>query len=94
MTKAQQEIPSFHLTRHVSSERLAATAVEDGISVTAALMHPIARWLTEYQGINGHIRKDQFEVSATVDLGVAVAHRENVLIVVTLKDIVDPRRLR
>lgn len=86
MTRAQHEVPSYHLTRQVPCGRIQGSARGAGISVTAAMMQPVARWLTEFQALNGHLHSGEFVPSATVDLGVAVAHRENVLIVVTLSD--------
>jgi pyruvate dehydrogenase E2 component (dihydrolipoamide acetyltransferase) len=86
MAKAQHEIPSFHLTREVPCADVVRSANLTGISVTAAMLPPVAQWLGAFGALNGRYIEGRFEPSRTVNLGLAVAHRENVLIVVTLED--------
>lgn len=86
MSRAQRDIPAFHLTRSMSCGEIVRTAKGEGVSVTAAMLQPVARLLDEFPTLNGHLVDGAFSPSTGVDLGIAVAHRENVLIVVTLRD--------
>jgi pyruvate dehydrogenase E2 component (dihydrolipoamide acetyltransferase) len=86
MSRAQAEIPLFHLRALTPATVLSQRAQAEGCSVTAALLPQIAGWLAAHPLLNGHWIDAEFRPAEHVDLGIAVSHRENVLIVVTLKD--------
>jgi pyruvate dehydrogenase E2 component (dihydrolipoamide acetyltransferase) len=86
MATANREIPTFHLRVRVPAGGLRRRAIASGGSLTSAVLGPVARWLTEFPRLNGHLGVDSFIPSPTVDLGLAVSHGESVLVVVTLRD--------
>jgi pyruvate dehydrogenase E2 component (dihydrolipoyllysine-residue acetyltransferase) len=85
MVQAQREIPLFHVTKHAVAEALHLRSRADGVSMTAALLPLVATWLTSHPLLNGHW-VDELRPASQVDLGVAWSHRENVLVVPTLRD--------
>jgi pyruvate/2-oxoglutarate dehydrogenase complex dihydrolipoamide acyltransferase (E2) component len=85
MAQAQREIPVFHVARDASADALLEAAKANGTSLTAALLTIVAPWLQRHRLLNAHWLDDLRPLDR-VDLGVAVAHRENVLVVPTLRD--------
>jgi pyruvate/2-oxoglutarate dehydrogenase complex dihydrolipoamide acyltransferase (E2) component len=88
MAQAQREIPVFHVNRHARAEALVGHAKAHDASLTAALLAIVAPWLQRHRLLNAHWIDDLRPIDR-VDLGVAVAHRENVLVVPTLRDCAD-----
>jgi pyruvate/2-oxoglutarate dehydrogenase complex dihydrolipoamide acyltransferase (E2) component len=82
MVQAQREIPLFHVTKASPVDALR----RPGVSVTAGLLPIVTRWLTRHPLLNAHWSQDGAVVKTRVDLGVAWAHRENVLVVPALRD--------
>jgi pyruvate dehydrogenase E2 component (dihydrolipoamide acetyltransferase) len=86
MTLSHQTIPVFYLSRAASAERLAVAARGHNVTVTVRLLAVVARWLLAFPALNGSYVDGAALQSHSVDLGVALAHAENVLVVPTLSD--------
>lgn len=86
MSEAQSTVPQFHVRDVAIAEALSGEAKSQGVSVTAVLLPLVAHWLVCRPGLNGHWLGGMFTAQTAVDLGLAIAHRENVLVVATFSD--------
>lgn len=83
MAKSQASIPTFHLSKLVVAEALVHAAQAARRSLTAQLLPLIATWLTRFPDLNAHYRDGELQRCPQVDLGIALAHAEQVLVVPT-----------
>lgn len=86
MGQAQHDIPLFHVSKAAPVQQLRERSAEAGVSVTGALLPLVARWLERHPSLNAHWGSDGPVLQEQVHLGVAWAHRENVLVVPALAD--------
>ncbi len=68
------------------ADGLAAYAAGLGVTFTAALLERVAKWLTDVPELNSVLKDGDWRPLPRVDLGVALSHSPNVLLVPTLRD--------
>jgi pyruvate dehydrogenase E2 component (dihydrolipoamide acetyltransferase) len=86
MLRAQQTIPIFHVHKTADVSRLRAVAADNRRSLTAQMLPLIVAWLAEHPDLNAHFEDGQIRRRSAIDIGIAFAHRDKVLLVPTLRD--------
>jgi pyruvate dehydrogenase E2 component (dihydrolipoyllysine-residue acetyltransferase) len=86
LEQATREIPTFYVSKLADVAVLRALARERGETLTAVFLPLVARWLKRYSLLNAFVVDGEVRLNEQVNLGVALAYRENVLLVPALAD--------